>query len=180
MWLPVLFLYILGIIKLHGFVGWAGCLGKKFGTIQPPAMQQEHKQPLFPSAAAAVLWLSCPNWELFCLSMTITLIWPQASVLFLWKGFLIHQHPCEETTILGQCLRCIKTHVIALSEPYTQTQFINRCGKNFFIFSLQRDVTFGVCGVSVREQKVAGEGHSVCRRIPPLSRGKKRGKPAVQ
>ncbi len=40
-------------------------------------------------------------------------------------------------TILGPCLTCIKTRVvIALSEPYTHTQFINRCWEEIFFFLL--------------------------------------------
>ena len=82
----------------------------------------------------------------------------------------IHHYLCKEATILGLC-SCTKTHVIALSEACTQTQFINRCeGKHFF--SLQKDVTFGVCGVRVT--KVSGSGHSACRRISSDCRRKKR------
>lgn len=47
------------------------------------------------------------------------------------KGFP-HSPLSEETTILGLLLNSIKTGVIALSEPYTQTQFI-------IFFSLQED-----------------------------------------
>lgn len=93
---------------------------------------------------------------IFCLSMTITLIWPQASFT---RVFLIHHNPCEGTTILGPCLTCIKTHVLllCLSLIHKHNSSTGVRG-NIFFFSLQKDVTFGVCVVSMREQKSLARG----------------------
>lgn len=48
--------------------------------------------------------------------------------------------------------------------------------EDFFFFSSAEGCCV-VCGVSVREQKSLAKGHSACRRISSLSRGKRRGKP---
>lgn len=157
------------------------CVGKKSGTIQPPATHSTNSSFCLCSSSSShwgILWLSCPNWGIiFCLSMTVTLIWPQASLLFFVRGFPHSQLSMWGNYYFGTVPQLYKdTRVIAPAEPYTQTQFINRCGRKFF-FLCRRDVTFGVCGVSVREQKSLARGIQACRRISSLSRGKKRGKP---
>lgn len=143
---------------------------------------KQHKQPLFLSTAAtgAVIKASydfaVQTGNLF-LSMTITLIWPQASLLFFCeRGFLIHHYSCEETTISGPRLSWIKTRYCPVWAMYTNT-IHQQVWEEIFFFPLQRDVTFGECGVSVREQKLLARGHSACRRISSLGRGKKRSKP---
>lgn len=120
-----------------------------------------------------VLWLPCPNRGII---LFVNDDYSNLATSFLCC-FCERVFP-HSTLILVRRKRTIlykDTRVVALSEAYTQTQFINRWGRIFF--SLQKDVTFGVCGVSVREQKSLARGHSVCRRISSLSRGKKRGKP---
>ena len=98
-------------------------------------------------------------------------LWPQAS---LWKGFLIHHYHCEETTVLELCLSCIKTHcpVWAL---HTNT-IHQQVWEEIFFFPAEGCYVWSVWGKCERT-KVAGKGHSACRRISSLCRGKKRGKP---
>lgn len=156
----------------------AACVGKKFATTQPPATQHSPFSLCSSSSSHwGILWLSCPNWELFCSLMAITRIWPQASLLFLWKGFLIHHYPCEETTILGPCLSYIKTHVLlpCLSLTHKHSSSTGVRGNVFFSLSREGCYVWSVQGKCGRT-KVAGKGHSACRRISSLSRGKERGK----
>lgn len=75
----------------------AACVGKKFATIQQPATQ--HKQSLFPLQQQSLRHLMTFLVKLgfiFCLSLMITLIWPQTSLL--WKGF-----PHSPPSMWGNC-----------------------------------------------------------------------------
>lgn len=120
-WLSILLLYEWNCIDFFG----AACVGKKFGTMQPHStncpLSSNHR---------AILWLSCPHGGLFFSLSMIARTWPQASLLFLWKAFLIHHHPCEETTILEPCLTCIKTLVIIALHKYNSSTGVG--GNNFF------------------------------------------------
>lgn len=159
MGLPILLLYILGIIKLHGFL--VGSLGWQ-EIRHHSATSHKAQISLFPTAAAAVIKASYDFFLpklgiIFCLSMTITLIWPQASVLFLWKAFPF------TTTHVRKLLFWARASVVQRDMLLPCLSLIHKhnsstgVGGNFF-FSLQKDVTFGVCGVSVREQKSLARG----------------------
>lgn len=103
--------------------------------------------------------------------MTITLIWPQTSWL---KGvFPIHHYPCEETTISGPCLTCIKTHVLLprLSLIHKHNSSTGVGGNIFFSLSSEGCYVWSVWGKCERT-KVAGERYSACRRIRSLSKRK--------
>lgn len=102
----------------------------------------------------AILWLSCPHGGLFFSLSMIARTWPKASLLFLWKAFLIHHHPCEDTTILEPCLTCIKTRVIIALHKYNSSTGVG--GNNFF-FSAEGCYVWSVWA-NVREQKSLARG----------------------
>ncbi len=62
------------------------------------------------------------QWFIFCLSMRITLNWPQASLLVLWKGFPHTPPSMWEKYYFGTVPHLYKdTRVDALSEHHTNT-----------------------------------------------------------
>ena len=166
-WLPVLFLYIVGVITVCGFMGWA-------------AGHQPHNKTTvsFPPActAAAVIKASEHDFPVqgttFCLSMMIPLIWPTTLFAAFVKGLpLIHHRPRGETTYFGSVPQSYKdTSVIALSVPHTQTQFINRCRQEYLL-SAEGCYFMSVWGES-EGTKVAGEGAFSLKEDFPTQRGR--------
>lgn len=99
--------------------------------------------------------------------MKIALTWPQTSLLFLFKGFLIHHSPCKETTILELelCLICIKTRVVIIAlHKYNSSTGV---GGNFFP-SAEGCYIWSVWA-NVREQKLLARGIQPAGGFPHLA-----------
>lgn len=123
------------MIKLHRFM-WGGLCWQEFGTIQPLATR--HKQPLSLSAAVAVIEASSDltgNYFVFVNDYHSNL----ATDVLAERGFPHSPLSMRGNDYFGTMPHLYKdTRVVAPSEPHTQTQFINRCGRKYFFLSLLR------------------------------------------
>lgn len=170
----LLFLSILGGIKVNG--GGAACFGKKKHL---KYSIHSTKRPLLPLQQRPLrhllTFLPRPA-TIFCPSMSLALIEPQASSLKRVSSFTaIHVWKL----LCWFCvLRCIRTHVLlprlGLTHKHNSSTGV---GGNIYFFPAKGCYVWSVWGKCERT-KVAGSGHSACKRISLLSsRGKKRGEP---
>lgn len=139
-------------------------------------LDSQYKTAPSPPAAAAAKASSDFPATIFCPSMSLALIEPQASSLKRVSSFTaIHVWKL----LCWFCvLRCIRTHVLlprlGLTHKHNSSTGV---GGNIFFFPAKGCYVWSVWGKCERT-KVAGSGHSACKRISSLSsRGKKRGEP---
>lgn len=150
------------------------CVSKKSGTIHPHSTNQplslDHLITVHSSTAAC---------SPLGLSMMIALTWPQVSLLCFVKRLpflFIHTRPCEETPLAKAMTHLHNRSLLPCLSFMYKYNSSTGVGGNHFFSPLQRDVTFGVCGL-MRENKSRWRGAFSQREDFLHQQRKKRRKP---